>query len=152
MEERKEHLQRLLSELSNSLEINGKRYFHIRTVENLIFHFEEIKTENDRTWVYEVLVEYFHKCSQLVPSIDRSLSKDLFNEYIDKITDYYHSNLGFVMLINRSIVYLFYLIILILCFIYFNIYVLLVVLSLCLLQIIKAYKKYKERKVYGLFW
>jgi len=149
---RKGHLKALMKELDASIVVNEKRYFHVKTIENLIFHFEEIKTENDKNWVYETLVEYFKMCSEYVPSIDRETSKNLFNEYLDKITDYYHNNLGFVILMNRAIVYLVYFLILSLCYYFFNFYVVIVVASLFIYQIIRAFKKYREKQVYGLFW
>ena len=148
----KGHLQILLNELNSSVGKEEKRYFHINTLENLIFHFEEIKTENDKTWVYENLVEYFKKCSEITASIDRNTSKGLFYEHIDKITDYYHSNLGFVMLVNRSIVYLIYFLILLVCYTFFNLYVVSLVASFFIYQIIRVFKKYKAKQVYGLFW
>ena len=83
---RKGHLQKLMNELNASIGVNEKKYFHVKTIENLIFHFEEIKTENDKNWVYETLAEYFKKCFENVPSIDRDTSKNLFFEYLDKIT------------------------------------------------------------------
>jgi|SRR4030095_1807936 len=149
---RKGHLQVLLNELNTSIGVNEKKYFHVKTIENLIFHFEEIKTENDKNWVYETLVEYFRKCSENVPSIDRDTSKNLFNEYLDKITDYYHNNLGFVVLMNRVIIYLVYFLILSICYYFFNFYVVIAVASLFIFQIIRAFKKFKEKQVYGLFW
>jgi len=149
---RKEHLRTLLYELKNASSTSEGRYFHTNTIENLITHFEEVKTENDKNWVYESLVEYFKKCSEFTPSIDRQTSKDLFYEHIDKITDYYHNNLGFTMLINRSVVYFIYCLIILLCYIFFNLYVVAVIVFLILIQITRTFKKFKEKQVYGLFW
>ena len=149
---RKGHLQLLMNELTTSIGANEKRYFHAKTIENLIFHFEEIKTENDKKWVYETLVEYLKKCSEYVPSMDRETSKNLFFEYLDNITDYYHNNLGFSVLMNRVIVYLVYVLILSLCYYFFNFYVVIAVASIFIFQIIRAFKKYREKQVYGLYW
>jgi len=52
-------------------------------------------------------------------SIDRGTSRNLFDQYLDKITDYYHSNLGFTVLINRGVVFTVYLLILAICFYWF---------------------------------
>ena len=149
---RKGHLRTLMNGLNTSIVVNEKKYFHLKTIENLIFHFEGIKTENDKNWVYETLVEYFEKCSENGPSIDRDTSMNLFNEYLDKITDYYHNNLGFAVLMNRVVVYSVYFLILSLCYYFFNFYVVIAVASVFVIQIIRAFKKYKEKKVYGLFW
>lgn len=142
----------LLDELSNSITATDRRYFHLQTIENLIFHFDEIKTENDKNWVYNGLVIYFNKCAELAPSIDRETSMNMYYDYIDNITDYYYKNLGFSLLTNRSIVYLIYFIVLLLCLIFFNYYVVLLAASFFVFRIIVLFKKYKDRKVYSLWW
>src|ERR1700733_15141081 len=146
---RKEHLQNLANELYASVGPNDRRYFHVKTIENLIFHFDEIKTENDKNWVHETLIDYFKICSKYVPSINRNTSKNLFNEYLDNLTDYYYNNLGFAVLMNRSIVYLVYFLVLVLCYYFFNLYVAMAVAAIFIFQVITAFKKYRARKVYG---
>ena len=128
-DQRKTYLQVLINELSNSVGYNDKKYFHIQTIENIIYHFENIKSENDKDWVYKILVTYFEKCSKIKTSIDRNISKNIFDEYIDKITDYYYSNLGFVMLINRPLIYFVYFVCLVLCYVFFKFYVVIIVAS-----------------------
>jgi hypothetical protein len=149
---RKSHLQTLTSELNASIGVNEKKYFHVKTIENLIFHFEKINTENDKKWVYETLVEYFRRCSDYVPSIDRNTSKSLFFEYLDKVTDYYHNNLGFSVLMNRVIVYFVYFLILGVCYYFLNFYVVIAIAAVFIFQIIQAFKKYRAKQVYGIFW
>ena len=149
---KKKHLQTLLGELRNKSTSNEAKYFHVNTIENLIVHFQQIKTENDKNWVYESLVEYFEECSGFLPSIDRETSKDLFDTYIDKITDYYHSNLGFTMLINRAVVYGVYILAILICYIFFSWYVLVGVVVFIIFQTIRTYQKFKAKQVYGLFW
>ena len=151
MDERKGHLDLLMIDLNNSVGVTERKYFHVKTTENMIFHFDRIRTENDKKWVYETLVEYFKKCSEYTPSIDRGTSKSLFFEYLDKITDYYHNNLGFSVLMNRTIVYLVYLLILGLCYYFLNIYVTIGIIIFFSVQIIRAIQKYKQKIVYGLF-
>jgi len=149
---KKKHLQTLLLELRNKVTSNETKYFHVNTIENLIVHFQQIKTENDKNWVYQSLVEYFEQCSKSLPSIDRQTSKDLFDTYIDKVTDYYHNNVGFTMLINRSVVYGVYILAILICYIFFSWYVLVGVICVIIFQTIRTYKKFKAKKVYGLFW
>jgi hypothetical protein len=110
------------------------------------------KTEADRNWIFETLREYLKKCFELIPSIDRNISKNLFYNNINNLTNYYHDNLGFIILINRSIVYLVYFIILAACYIFLNFYVVIVVASFFIIQIIRVFRKYREKRVYGLFW
>jgi hypothetical protein len=149
---KKNQLQSLLWEVKNKTTANEARYFHVSTIENLITHFQRIKTDNDKNWVYESLVEYFEKCSEFLPPIDKETSNDLYHAYIDKLTDYYSNNLGFVMLINRAIIYFIYLIVILLCFVFFNLYVVVGVIFFINIQILKNYKKYKDKRVYAIFW
>ena len=124
MEDRRDSLVTQMIQLNNSVEEHKRKYFHLKTIENLIFHFDDIRSESDKKWVYETLDEYFQKCSNLSTSIDRRISKKLFFEFLDKVTDYYHSNLGFSILINRTVVYFIYVLLLILCHYFFAFYVL----------------------------
>jgi hypothetical protein len=149
---RQGHLQAMVNELNFSIGPREKKYFHINTIENLIFHFEEIKTESDKNWIYETFQEYLRKCKEIVPSIDRNISKNLFYDNIEKLTNYYRNNLGFVVLINRSIVYFVYFVVLLVCYLFFNFYVVVIVASFFVFQTIRVFKKYNEKKVYSLFW
>ena len=94
MEDRRDSLVTQMIQLNNSVEEHKRKYFHLKTIENLIFHFDDIRSESDKKWVYETLDEYFQKCSNLSTSIDRQISKKLFFEFLDKVTDYYHSNVS----------------------------------------------------------
>ncbi len=152
VESQKKHLEILLWELRNKVTSNEAKYVHINTIENIIAHFQRINTTTDKNWVYESLVEYFKQCSEFSPSIDRQTSKALFDTYIDKVTDYYHNNLGFVMLVNRAVVYCIYALIILICYIFFKWYVVVGVISFFIFQIIRTYKKFKSKEVYGLFW
>ncbi len=143
-DERKEHLQALISELQAAVIVSERKYYHLNTLENLIFHFEGIKAEKDKNWVYETLDEYFKECFSNTLNMDREISKRLFFEYLDKITDFYHSNLGFVVLMNRGVVYFAYLVILALCYYYFNLYVVLGVVIFIALQTFKVFLKYRR--------
>ena len=152
MEERKAQLELLLTDLLNSLTAREKRYFHCRTTENLIFHFGEIKSEVDKNWVYETLVEYFRKCTEANPSIDRAVSVRMYDQYLEKLTQYYETHLSFSMLLNRGIIYAVYLAILVISIIFFNLYVVAGVLALLLIMVFRSFRKFKERRVYGLFF
>lgn len=152
MEDRRDSLVTQMIQLNNSVEEHKRKYFHLKTIENLIFHFDDIRSESDKKWVYETLDEYFQKCSNLSTSIDRRISKKLFFEFLDKVTDYYHSNLGFSILINRTVVYFIYVLLLILCHYFFAFYVLLSVAGLFAFQIFISFRKFKQKKVYGLFY
>jgi hypothetical protein len=152
IDQRKVHLQSLMNGLNSSIVDSEKRYFHINSVENLIFHFEDIKSENDKEWVYAGLLEYLKECAENSTSIDRTASKYLFYEYIDKIADYYQNHLGFVTFLNRAVIYLFYFLVLAVCYFLFHYYILIGVAAFIFFQIARTFIKYKGKQVYGLFW
>ena len=152
-DERKAHLQILFTELNNLVGyMNNRKYYNLNTVGNLIFHFNEIKNETDKNWVYETLVGYMKRCSEHVPSINSKISNQLWNDYIDKIAVYYVDNLNFTQLLNRTFVYVIYLIVLCICYIFLNLYVVFIVAFLFIMQIIRIYDKYRKRRVFGIFW
>ncbi len=45
--------------LKEQLTLNEQRYFHINTVENYVFFLDEIKSNEDKIWVYTTLSQYF---------------------------------------------------------------------------------------------
>ena len=149
---RKELLQNLFNEVSNSIELSKRRYFHVHTIENLIFHFDEIRTENDKKWVYETLLSYLTVCVEIAPSIDRRIGEEIFYGHIDKLTDYYFSNVGFSLVLNRELVYSIYISVIILCYFIFNFYIVIGMTLLFSFMTLRTFKKYKEKRVYGLFW
>jgi hypothetical protein len=146
------NLRTLYSDLSNAVLQNNKRYFHLNTIGNLIYHFEEIENQRDRTWVYESLVEYFKKCADLVPSIDRKTSQFIFHEYLSRIAEFYDDKLGFVLLINRWVFYLVYAVVILVFYIFFKFYFAVFIAIIFVIQIFRVFKKYRERRCYSLFW
>ncbi len=152
IDNRKEFLQNLFVEVINVVELNKRKYFHINTVENLIFHFDKIRTENDKNWVYENLLSYLTVCLKIGSSINKQIGEEMFYENIDKLTDYYYSNIGFSLLLNRELVYGIYILILIVCYFVFNFYIVIGLAILFSLITIRTFRKYKGKKVYGLFW
>lgn len=149
---KKEHLKYLLNHLISSNSETDKKYFHVKTVENLIFHFDSISNESDKNWVYQSLVNYFDDCKDSAALVNKEKSKQLFYKHLDKITDYYTNALGFSLLLNRSIVYFFYLAIICISSYYFSMIVALAVISLILIQISYSINKTRLKKVYGLFY
>lgn len=152
IDNRKEFLQNLFVEVINVVELNKRKYFHVNTVENLIFHFDKIRTENDKNWVYENLLSYLTVCLKIGSSINKQIGEEMFYENIDKLTDYYYNNIGFSLLLNRELVYGIYILILIVCYFVFNFYIVIGLAILFSFITIRTFRKYKEKKVYGLFW
>jgi hypothetical protein len=146
------HLLELIRQMNESTSANGRKYFHFQTIQNIIIHYDEIKTQNDKEWVYNSLLQYFAACKELGPAIDRNTSKMLFYEYVDNLADYYGKNLGFSLMLNRTVIYFFYFLCLLLTYIFVNVYVMLVLASLFIYHIGTQYLKYKRRRVYSIFF
>jgi hypothetical protein len=96
-------------------------------------------------------VAYFNGCIELGPDMTRYISRDLFYTYLYKITEYYHDNLGFSLLMIGRDMYIFYLIILSLSFYFFKVWGLAIVGFFISIQIVYSIRKSKIKKGYGPF-
>ena len=74
-----------------------KKYFHLHTVRNFIYHFEKIMNKDAQTWIFKNLDDYIDNCENYIDTMDRDISKELYMEYLDKIGDYYRANLNFTL-------------------------------------------------------
>jgi hypothetical protein len=151
IDNRKEFLLKLYESLINSV-FRQKRYFHPKTTKNLIFHLDEIKSEKDKTWVFETLVVYLNKCIELIPEMNLKISEELFDEYLYKLIQYYHTNLGFWLYRITLDQIIIYLIVLSVCYYFFQIWVVLILTIIFLMLIGYSIIKLKKRKAYGIFF
>lgn len=131
---------------------DNHKYFHLQTVHNLIFHLDKVKFEEDKLWIYATLNNYLTECSNYINILDRKKSNELFNEYLDKITDYYSKHLGFRMIISRIISIGFYSLLSIIFFFVFSIWIAFIPILIYMFQAYTLNKKIVENKVYGLFY
>jgi len=138
--------------LKEQLTLNEQRYFHINTVENYVFFLDEIKSNEDKIWVYTTLSQYFLDSANYTTSIDRKKSQELFLKYLDKLTDYYQTNFGFVLIINQTLFASFFLLLFLICYFILGIFFSLIPVTIYLLLTIRTYKKLKEKKVYSIFY
>jgi hypothetical protein len=138
--------------LSENTSPHDRKYFHLKTLQNLIFHFDEIRNENDKRWVYSSLENYINECHNYIPSIDRTTSSQLYLQFIDKVTDYYRSYLGFILILDRNLLIIFYVVLFLLCYFIFNIWVSLIPIVFFILQFYRVYKKRKDKRVFSLFY
>jgi hypothetical protein len=72
---RKKNLQIQLEKFVISIDDQQRKFYYLRTIENMIFHFDEIKNENDKNWIYEMLIEYLDKSFELMPQMSIKNSK-----------------------------------------------------------------------------
>jgi len=145
-------LYALLEKLKKDI-VNGEKYFHLNTLCNFILHFNEIKTVNDKRWIFESLKSYFVECSEYLDSMDRNTSHLLYVKYLNKVGDYYRNFLGFSIYTSLEIVlFLIIIVALLLKLLVFTWFYCMAFAIICSLSyiIFISYKK-KLKKTFGLF-
>lgn len=130
---------------------NNRRYFHPNTVNNLIFHFNEINIEADKEWILKNLREYFSECEHLCNNLSRSSGHELYMKYLYKITDYYHNNLKFVQS-DRALFVLFYLGLFIALYFIFGFLISIIAIAIFIFRFVVLFKKYKQKRVFSLYY
>src|SRR4030095_7886061 len=128
------------------------RYFHLKSINNFIQHFSDIKSVDDQIWVYNSLKKYFEEANNRVNDINRNMGSKLFDFHLQKIASYYDSNLGFSFVLNPVYTTTIYFIIFLVLFFFFNYWVSLVAVVIYAFQMIRVTNKYRTRKVYSLFY
>jgi hypothetical protein len=91
-------LQNLYSEILK-IDFNGKsKYYHLKTIRNLINFFDGIKDEKARIEVYNLITEYLTLIREAddLSDIDTQSSKEWFDQYIRRIIKHYEPALGFM--------------------------------------------------------
>jgi hypothetical protein len=148
----KHDLMRKKENLMQQVAIEEHRYFHFGTIDNLLYHFDEVKTIADKRWVYSCLDNYFSDITTYINSIDRETSRSLHQQYLDKVTDYYNSNLGFIIMINRELFAGFYFVLFLIGYFAFNFWVSLIPVIIFAIRSFMIYKKWKDKRVYSLYY
>lgn len=137
--------------LKSGLGIN-KKFYHLKTIENFIYHFNQIKYQKDREFVLSSLsfcLEYYKVNS--IKDINHSLV--VFKKYLEPIGTIYQEQVGFSILIKPWILTISILAINL--FIYFlNTSLILTLLcNLILLAFVLFLAvKYNNKKLYAFLW
>jgi hypothetical protein len=128
------------------------KYLHYNTVNNFIFHFNDINNNTDKEWIYVNLSEYLSICKTMNEGIDRHASSQLYDQYLDKIASYYRSNLGFIMIVSKTLYIIIYLVVFVLLAVLFNFLVGFLVVPLLIFHFDYIGKKSKRKEAYGVFY
>ena len=154
-ESQSEYAADLNSKLRNLMDGSmsaNHRYFHLQTLYNLIYHLDGVKTLSDKRWIYETLCSYFMAAEKFLPEIDRKSSKDLYFTYLDKIADYYDSNLDFSLMINWIFFIAIFTVLSVAAYFVIGIWISLAVVAFFIIRAFARYNKWKQNKVYCLFY
>lgn len=71
------------------------KYYHLKTVENLIHHFDRLK-EDDKVLAFNDLKAYLEFIKEISPYEVKAVSKDVYLKFVYPIALNYYTSLGFV--------------------------------------------------------
>ena len=144
-------LQKLVEEVKDK---NRRGYLHLQTVENFIYHFDELPDFEVKRQTYLALLDYLQVVKEMDPAeINRNTSADMFKRILSPIGIRYVVSSNFSANFNlRVLVYLFLMAVIIMfcCGLPIRIYVIVAVLFLA--QYIRCALKRRQKRVYGSFY
>jgi hypothetical protein len=97
-----EETQYIIERFDNS----ALKFIHFKSVRNFIMHINDIKNQNIKDTIANLLENYFFEVKREDDLISEELSQYLFFEYITKIAKYYEIQVGFRRVIRKSTVML----------------------------------------------
>jgi hypothetical protein len=148
----KQDLESRYYELRQKVTGPESKYFHLHTLENLIYHFDDIKTEADKVWAYMSLSKYFEACQEYIEHIDKKKGAELFHNHLFNVAMFYREKLSFALLIDTFyLVSIYFALFLVLYFTTFF-WLSLIPVVLFLIHYLYNFRKYQQRRLYGLFF
>jgi hypothetical protein len=152
MDERKQELLYLKESVFENQSVWNRKYLHFKTVSNFIHHFDNIKNENDKRWIFKSLNDYLINCDDLKEEINRTESNTLFESFLAKPGDYYRHELHFKMVMNKVSYFFLYSVAFIGMALIFNFYIALLIIPLIIYHQYRVRLKVKRRETYGVFY
>jgi len=147
----KKELKSKYDDLRKRLTSPESRFFHLNTLDNFIFHFDEIKPEEDRVWVYKNLWMFFEACDEYIDNIDRKKGSQLFSTYLFKVAMLYRKKLHFALLIDKTYLIPFYLTFFIILYFTTSFWISLVPILIFFVHYFYNFSKYRQKRLYGMF-
>jgi hypothetical protein len=130
-----------------------RKYFHLNTLDNFIYHFGDILNVDDRQWIYKTLQNYINEAQGLSQKITIDSSKAIYEDYLSKVATYYDKHLGFTMYVYLWVIIGMYLAALLIITYITNIYIEIVVSSaLFIYHMTYLHEKHKQKKLFGTFY
>ena len=151
--EQQKVLQHRKAMLESFVNQNSRKYFHLNTLNNFIYHFTGISNIDDRQWIYKTLQSYMDEAHGLSQQINIDSSKSIYANYLGKVANYYDKHLGFTMYVYLWVIVIMYLVVLLIVAYATNIYIGIVLLgALYTYHMTYLYKKHKQKKLFGTFY
>jgi hypothetical protein len=140
-------------QLQSLVDVNDRGFFHLRTLDNFIYHFNEISSESDRIWIYKTLDAFIDECYNYINCVNSKTSKSLYEENLKKTIQYYRKYLGFTTLISLQLIIFLFCLLIIFLGLLTNFYISVVSsMTILVIYLYFAYRKYKEKRVFGLYF
>lgn len=147
----KENLQNKFNDLKLARDSNQK-FYHFRSIENFIYHFDDVGSLELKEKIYSILMEYLQKVIEdPIENLEECTS--LFDDYIRPVGNLYERALGFMPMI-RIWVIIFWVIPLMIIVYALNLSIIFygIIGVLFLSYYFYIRKKRIEKKIYGLEW
>lgn len=84
-----------LGEIKDEKQIDFHKYFHLKTIENFVIHFDELNY-SVREDVYKLIIEYLNVIKDINIKNVKNDSIELYRNYVYPIAIDYYSKIGFV--------------------------------------------------------
>lgn len=147
----KQNLQNKLNAI-NDLENINKKYYHLRSIGNFIYHFDDLGNIELKEKVYLILLEYLEIVKEN-PIENLQECTALFDDYIRPVGDFFEHSSGFMPMISNWVI-IYWIIFFCLLFFAFNLSIIFyaVIGALFLSYYFYIRKKKAENRIYGLGW
>lgn len=149
----REELGFKFNNIFKNIDSNKWHYLHKNSIANFIFYLDSINDESRRKEIFLVIndyLDYLNNLGEEVLNINISLSRYLFDNYINRIQDIYVKELGFIYIPSkRTIAFILPFFIIFLYFVDFRIIAISIsVIIICIYAVFVSYK-YSKNKLYG---
>jgi hypothetical protein len=74
---------------------NYKKFYHLNSVHNLIFHFDKLTDENAKQEVFNAISSYFELIKEIKPNKVEEVTEELFYNGLYPIITKYYLSMGF---------------------------------------------------------
>lgn len=128
------------------------RFYHMRSIRNFIFHFNEIKSPNDKVYVFNYMDAYLDDVIENgIYNINEC--KDLFNKYLYPVGKFYMQKLKFAIFLKWYVIALCILsMYAILTFFSTGIFFTILGYGIILFFIVEMVVKILQKRIYGFSW
>lgn len=139
--------------LKNTLDSSDRKYYHLHSIENFLYHFNALTDNESKEYIQELLsncIEYYNYHS--IPNAIESL--DIFQKFLKPAGKIYERQLNFFILIKSWLLTLYILVGYLIVFLLFNNnrIATLIFLFIVLIFIVFLGVKFSQRKLYAFLW